>query len=242
MDYRKCRTDIGFWVRFFAWSAGIGVLAAALFYNSPWGLLTAPATAPFVWRYMRAEQSDRQKKELKAEFGEVMALVSGNLQAGYSLEQAFAQVQKTGGTKYRLMSRELSRIVNGLGCGERLEELLLDLGERSGISEVLDFAKMVETAKKFGGNIPQLIRQMTTGFAEAEAVEAEIDTAIAAKRLEGIIMLVVPFGILGYFRVFDPSYTAVLYETPGGRIWMTFSLLVVGLCAMWIGRIIRIEV
>ena len=52
---------------------------------------------------------------------------------------------------------------------------------------------MIEAAKRYGGNIPYLIRQMVRQMQESELVELEIQTVLAAKKLEGRIMLFVPF-------------------------------------------------
>ena len=171
-----------------------------------------------------------------------MEIVSGGLHAGYSLENAFLSARATADREYPLMSRELTLLANGLSCRKRLEELLLEFGRRSGVPEIMEFAGLVETAKVYGGNIPQLIRQMTDNFAQTEQLEAEIQTVIAAKRLEGRIMLVVPFAILLYFRILNPSYMQVLYHTIAGRCCMTICMLIIAACAGWIDKIVRIEV
>ena len=70
----------------------------------------------------------------------------------------------------------------------------------------------------------------------------EIDTVIAAKRMEGTIMIAVPFGIMLMLRLINPSYIEVIYQTIAGRIWMTVCLVVIFLCKLWIEKIVRIEV
>ena len=136
----------------------------------------------------------------------------------------------------------IRRLTCRVFSGKWLEELLLEFGRRSGVPEIMEFAGLVETAKVYGGNIPQLIRQMTDNFAQTEQLEAEIQTVIAAKRLEGRIMLVVPFAILLYFRILNPSYMQVLYHTIAGRCCMTICMLIIAACAGWIDKIVRIEV
>lgn len=72
-------------------------------------------------------------------------------------------------------------------------------------------------------------------------LETEIDTLVAAKRLEGHIMLAVPFFILVYLRVLNPDYVQPLY-TAGGSIVMTICMVVISVAAVWIEKIVRIEV
>ena len=242
MDYRRCTMTAQHWVELGIQCVGIGVLVSALVYRSWWGMLSICAGAPLLWRRDRRIWIWQKKEQLKQEFREVMEIVSGGLHAGYSLENAFLSARATADREYPLMSRELTLLANGLSCRKRLEELLLELGRRSGVPEIMEFAGLVETAKVYGGNIPQLIRQMTDNFAQTEQLEAEIQTVIAAKRLEGRIMLVVPFAILMYFRVLNPSYMQVLYHTIAGRCCMTICMLIIAACAGWIDKIVRIEV
>ena len=140
------------------------------------------------------------------------------------------------------MEAELQILTNGIACHKRIEQLLMALADRSGVDEIRELAAMIEAAKRYGGNIPYLIRRMVRQMQESELVELEIQTALAAKKLEGRIMLFVPFGIVLFLRMTNASYMQVLYTTATGRLWMGVSLAGIGLCAWWIEKIIRIEV
>lgn len=242
MDYRRCKKNAQFFVQLCIRCMAAGGLVSALFYRSWWGMLSVFVLLPFFYRYGERLGVRRQQAQLKSEFREVMVMVSGGLNAGYSLENAFLAVRKTADREYPLMDQELSVLAGGLSCRKRIETLLLDFGRRSGIPEILEFAGLIETAKVYGGNIPQLIRQLTANFADTEMIEAEIETMVAAKKLEGRIMLAVPFGILLYFQLLNPSYIQVLYTTLAGRLCMTVCIGIVSVCAGWIEKIVRIEV
>ncbi len=140
------------------------------------------------------------------------------------------------------MEAELQILMNGIACHKRIEQLLMALADRSGVDEIRELAAMIEAAKRYGGNIPYLIRQMVRQMQESELVELEIQTVLAAKKLEGRIMLFVPFGIVLFLRMTNASYMQVLYTTATGRLWMGVSLAGIGLCTWWIEKIIRIEV
>lgn len=242
MDYRRCEMTAQCWVELGVQCLGIGVLVSTLIYQSWWGMLSICVSAPLLWRRDRKIWIRRKKEQLKQEFREVMEIVSGGLHAGYSLENAFLSARTTAEREYPLMSKELTLLANGLSCRKRIEVLLLEFGRRSGVPEILEFEGLIETAKVYGGNIPQLIRQMTENFAQTEQLEAEIQTVLAAKRLEGRIMLAVPFAILLYFQMLNPSYIQVFYHTIAGRCCMTICMLIIAACAAWIEKIVRIEV
>lgn len=220
----------------------IGAAASWLFYDSAVGMFVAVPLIPVLWKRNKGKIRLEEKAQMKEEFRDAMVMVSGNLNAGYSLENAFLQVYKTNASEYVRMNRELERIANGLSYSNRIEALLLELGKRWDIAEIINFAKLIEAAKQYGGNIPQLIRQMTTNFSDIQETEMEIDTVIAAKRMEGTVMIAVPFGIMLMLRLINTSYIEVIYQTIAGRIWMTVCLVVIFLCKLWIEKIVRIEV
>ena len=244
MDYRVFKPDTGFVVSVGLVSTALSVVVSLLFYDTWRGILLLAVFAPMVWREMKMRCLHRQKRQMKTEFRETIILLSGNLEAGYSLENAMAETYRMladDRRAYPIMQGELYRIVNGIACGQSVDELFLEFGERSGVQEILDFAGLLQFAKHFGGNISRLIRQTATNFADVAMLETEIDTLVAAKRLEGRIMLAVPFLVLVYMRVLNPEYVQPLY-TAGGSIIMTICLVVIGAAAMWIEKIVRIEV
>ena len=245
MDYREFHANQGFLVTVFVESIGISVLISQLFYDTWWGMAVFPVIGLIFWKLNRERWIHNRRRNLKSEFREVMILVSGNLNAGYSLENAFVAVEDNllkGGQEYPLMKPELIRIANGVACNRRIEDLLLDFGRRCGVPEIHDFAELLRAAKRYGGNIQQLIRQTASNLADISITEMEIDTLVSAKRLEGRIMFIVPFGILAYLRLTNPVYLQVVYETIAGKILMTICLAVIGAMAWWIEKIVRIEV
>lgn len=242
MDYQKYKTGIPFWMFVSGISLGISGGTGYLFYDAWWGCWMVVILAPAAYKMTKNLCIERRKRQLKKEFCDVMTLVSGNLHAGYSLENALIQVQRSNGTSFPLMNQELMVLIHGITCKKRVETMLKDLAGRSGIDEIMEFANRLETAKRYGGNIPYLIRQLTTNMLDVELVETEIQTTVAAKRLEGRIMLIVPFGILAFMKITNPEYMCVLYDTIAGHALMTGILLAVGICAWWIEKIIRIEV
>ena len=140
------------------------------------------------------------------------------------------------------MEAELQILTNGIACHKRIEQLLMALADRSGVDEIRELAAMIEAAKRYGGNIPYLIRRMVRQMQESELVELEIQTVLAAKKLEGRIMLFDPFGIELFLRMTNASNMQVLYIPAPGRNRMRVSFSVIGLSSWWIEKILSIEV
>ena len=87
-----------------------------------------------------------------------------------------------------------------------------------------------------------LIRQTAGNISQKQLVELEIMTTIAAKNLEGKIMLIMPMAIMFYMKLTNQEYIEILYEQLFGRIVMSICMIVLAFMWIWIGKITRIEV
>ena len=137
---------------------------------------------------------------------------------------------------------ELEWILSGIDRNVPIEELLKDFGERSGSEDIRNFANVIRAAKKSGGNLINIIQKTVHSIAGKMAVEEEIATMIAAKKLEQKIMLVMPYGILGYLRLTNGEFLTVLYHNGIGMCLMTIFLTGIYLAGIWAERIMDIQI
>lgn len=220
------------------------VMVALLLYNK---IYVSPLLFPvgvYLWRNDRNRYKKQVQDKLRHEFKEFIILLSGSLNAGYSLEQGIKRSydDMVKDRDFSLMPKELSLIINGLSLNKDVEQLLMDMGERCGEERMIEFAKLVATAKKYGGNINLLIDKTKTKLNDKLLVEKEIDTLVAAKKLEGYLMLLMPFGIMLYMRFTNGSYINLLYDSLMGNVIVTIALIIVLVCGFIIKRITEIEV
>jgi tight adherence protein B len=207
---------------------GIAAVTAYCFYNSFWGMIAGVPVGIYVLRRDYGLYQSRCRAGFMEEFRDILQLVDSSINAGYSLENAFLEAgcecERRGAT-YELLQRELMYIENGLACNRRIEALLLEIGERREASEIVEFAGLISIAKRQGGDISGLIRQFNQNISRRKILEQELDTMMAAKRLEGLIMAVMPYFIILYMRLTTPGYMDVLYDTALGRAAMTAALV-----------------
>lgn len=216
-----------------------------LFFHSAVGLTAAIPLGLALWRTDSAHYADRRKKRLREEFKDMIIMLSGNLNVGYSLENSFIRtaedIKKLYGDKCMLLP-EMYSIINGLRCNCDIELLLKDFGSRSKIDEISDCAELIAVTKQHGGDTIRIIRQMARNLSERSSVEAEIEATIAAKQLEGRIMLIMPFAVVWYMDFTNGGYMEMLYRTLAGNIVMGAALALILMAGRIIDRITRIEV
>ncbi len=244
MEYYAYRPGTKWWLCEVMKIILICIVVAELFYDRLWvAVVLLPAGILLIRNDLKTYKK-RVKSKIKLEFGQLITLLSGSLNAGYSLEQGLrsAYEDMSGQEDFKLLERELVLIVNGLNLNKDPEKLLLEMGERCQVEDVIELAGLISTAKRYGGNMNLLIGKAKKNMKDKLLVEGEIDTLISAKRLEGNIMLFMPFVIVLYMRFTNGSYIHTLYDSIVGNVVATVALIVVLVCGEIIKGITRIEV
>lgn len=222
----------------------IGV-TAYLFYDSALAfLLLLPLTIPFL-KKKKNELCRRRVQRLELEFRDVILSVASNIQAGYSIENAFGEAYREIVLLYgneSVMACELSIILRRLANNASIEELLTDLAKRSGAQDIKDFADIFQIAKRGGGNMQAIIADTAQIIGDKQAVRMETDTIMSEKRLEQTIMRYIPFFIIVYISITSKGYFEVLYHNISGQLIMTAALGIYGLSCMLADKILNIEV
>jgi len=171
---------------------------------------------------------DKKKKILLQQFSECIMSVSGSVKAGYAAENAFVESIKDMEMMYgeeAEILKELKLIKGGLASHFSLEKLLHDMGRRTGLEEIKEFAEIFAITKRNGGSLAGVI-QMTAGEISGKVlVEEEIRTTLASKRLEQKIMNGVPFLLVIYLEFTTPGYFEMFFRDFSGIALMTLFLI-----------------
>lgn len=227
-------------------AVGAAGLTAILFYRSVAAvlilLLPVGGTFLYVWE---KEKLKRKEREFTRQFLDALQSVSASLNVGYSLENSLLEAAK----ELRIMYREQDRIlkewnymIRQMKMNVGVEEILEEFSERVDQEDVRNFVTVTATVKKSGGNMAKVIRQTISQIQEKEELNQEIETVISAKKMEFLVMAVIPFGMIAYMMLSFPEFMEVLYQGIPGRIVMT-GCLVLYLAAFGTGfRMIQIEV
>lgn len=245
IDYDRYTFSGKDWVEFALRLFVKGVIICYLFYDSyKAGLLLLP----FVWldyQSLKMEKIEKRKQQLIKQFKEMMESLLTSLNAGYSLEHSFVEAKRDLSLLFEpqaVIFKELNVIIEGLKVNIPLEEQLRDFGNRSGVEDIINFANVVMAAKKSGGNLIRIIEKTVHSISDKMAVEEEIKTMIAAKRLEERIMMIMPYGIIFYLRITNGEFLEVLYHNVLGVMLMTLFLVVIYIADLWARKIMEIRI
>ncbi|MDO4337858.1 MAG: type II secretion system F family protein [Eubacteriales bacterium] len=216
-----------------------------LFYKSMWGLIFMIPVPALFMKWKKRQLIRERKKKLNYQFKDALNSLSVAVQAGYSVENAVSACARDLERLYEKnddIMEEFHYIESQQRVSVPVEELFLDLGERSRVEDIENFAAVFYTAKRTGGDMDKVIQKVARMLGDKIDVKKEIEATLAAKKSEQMIMSLMPAGIILYLQVTSPGFLSVLYGNPFGICAMTICLGIYGL-AYWMGRrIVDIEV
>jgi tight adherence protein B len=216
-----------------------------LFYKSWMGIL---ALSPLIYLYMirkKEKLSENRRWKLNLEFRDGIMAWSASLEAGYSsehaLEEAYKDLSRIYSDKAMIM-QEFTYMINQVNMNIPIEKALEDFGSRSCIEDIQSFSDVFYTAKRTGGDLISIIKTAVGIISDKIEVKREINTLIAAKRLEASIMKTIPVLILIYLFLSSPGFLDPLYHNFFGIIVMSVFLFLYLGAYLIIDKIIAIEV
>lgn len=205
------------------------IFLAYIFYKSYRAVLFLSPLSIAVWKYEKNKKLTEKRKKLSREFKDCLQSVGTNLKAGYSAENAFLESIKDISFLYGPdcdMVKELLRMKQALRNKIPLENILLSLGKRSQIPDIVQFAEVFAIAKRSGGNLADIFYNTLKVMNEKMETDQEIQVLLSAKKMEQKIMSMIPFMIILYISFTSPGFFDVMYHSVAGVIVMTGCLAV----------------
>lgn len=228
-------------------AAGFSLLFAAtyLFYHSVLLSLFLSLTAVLTPRWSRQLLIRRRKEQLRLQFKEALQALTSSLAAGKSLENAIRFALDDLVLLYpdpaSPIIREFTGLVHKLDHAETIEAAFGDIAARSHIDEIEQLSEALATCKRSGGNMVEVMKRTALIINEKLSTEQEIAVLIAQKKLEGRMMMAVPFVFLAFLQLTAPDYMAPLYSGMGYLLLTAALLLLIG-CFWLMNKLMQISV
>jgi tight adherence protein B len=175
---------------------------------------------------------------LQAQLSDVLMILAGSLRAGHSFLQALDSVAKEIDEP---AASEFARALAEVQLGSTIDDALQRLAERIG-SQDLDWAvTAIAIQRKVGGNLAEVLETVAATIRERETIRRQVKVLSAEGRWSVIILILLPFVIVGYLLLVNPSYLAPLWQSPVGRLAIGGAgLLMIG-GTFWMRKIVRLD-
>lgn len=226
--------------------SGLLILAIGyFFYRSLIACVLLLPLFGFLMKEKKRELSKKRRQELNAQFKDLVLSLSANMKAGYAIENALREAYRDMEPLYGAdspIALEMRHMIRGMENNVMLEKLLYDLGLRSHLPDIMQFADVFLIAKKSGGNLTEILEKTAEVIEQKIETDKEIQLMISAKKMEQKIMNLVPFLIIFYIGTTSKGFFDVLYHNLVGILVMTVCLSFYGAAWRLSKKIVEIEV
>lgn len=244
-DYSRCRMTVADRVKTLAAGACLCLVLDYLFYEDPFVLLFMCPLPFFFMKLQEKRMIKRRKRELNYQFKDALVSLSVAIRAGYSPENAVNACSKDLESIYPAgtdIVEEFHYMQSRIRVSVPADELFRDLGRRSRVEDIENFASVLSVCRRMGGDMSAVIQKCAGMVADKIDVHREIETSIASKKAEQNIMSIMPAGIIMYIKLACPGFLDKMYGNAFGVTAMTVCLIIYA-AAFFLGRkIVDIEV
>ncbi len=181
----------------------------------------------------------KRKRDLTAQFKDMLYALSSSLSAGRSVESGLKEALNDMKIIYPDDStdimRELEYIVRGIEMNETVENMFGQFAERAHIEDIENFADIFRTCKRTGGDLVQVIKSTSQTIGDKIEIKQEIDTLISGKKFEFKILMIMPIALIVLLSATAYDYMQPVFETFIGHAVMTATIALFGV-AYFIGQ------
>ncbi len=203
-------------------STALGFLFGWLIFRSilP-GLGFAALAYIFPGVYLNWSISRRQTK-FQNQLIDVLVLVKGAVQAGYSFLQAIDVVVDEVSSP---ASEEFHRVRREVGLGLPLNQALVNLTTRMQSDDLSLVVTAVNINTRVGGNLSTMLEAVVATIRERVQLFNEIRALTSQQRFSGYMLSLLPFIVVAILFVISPDYIGRLFE-PGAMLCIPIGALI----------------
>jgi tight adherence protein B len=182
---------------------------------------------------------DRRRAAFAEQLPNVLQLIAGSIQTGFSLAQAIDAVVREDAQP---ASGEFARALAETQLGVDLTEALLGVATRMGSMDLRWVVMAITIQRETGGNLAEVLRNTVGTMRERAYLRRQVRTLSAEGRLSAYVLLGLPFLIGAWMFYADPAYMRPLYATAIGLVMLIGAILLVIVGAFWMRNMIKVEV
>ena len=140
------------------------------------------------------------------------------------------------------MAQEFALVLSQEKLGLTLDEALEKMLERIPSEDLAIAIHSVLILRETGGDLSETFETIATTIRERRKVSGKIKSMTQQGKLQGLILLLLPFGLGAMLYVVNPPYIIPMVTTQLGWIMIFIMLIFQGVGALWIKKIVNIDV
>ena len=182
---------------------------------------------------------DKRQKKFHNQLLDVLTLIKGSVQAGYSLMQALDLAVKE---VLAPASEEFGRVLFEVRLGLSLEEALLNLAERMENDDLQIVVTAIIINAQVGGNLSTVLEATISTIRDRLHLQGEIRALSSYARYVGNFLSLLPFIAGLIIFLVTPDYFDTVKTELFTQVAFLIALFGIIIGNIWIRRIVRIRV
>jgi tight adherence protein B len=181
----------------------------------------------------------RRTRRVLQQLPDALTLLAGLLRSGHGLSQGLTLLALR---QTAPLQQELQLLLRKHRLGLPLDTALAQLHHRIPEPDVALLAMAIRCSRELGGNLAESLQRLADGLRDRLVLQGKIHALTSQGRLQGVIVGLLPIGLMLVLSWMDPEPMRLLWVTPGG--WAALALIAVleGVGFYLIRRIVSIDV
>jgi len=171
-----------------------------------------------VYRWMRQRRIDKIQQQLP----DGLMMVAGSMRAGLGFAPALESLARDVEPP---LAQEFALVLREQRMGVKMEEALTHFNDRVPVPDVTLFVSAVNISREVGGNLADSMASLGETLRRRLIMEGKVKSLTAQGRLQGIVMALMPVGIITFLSFAYPDTMHSMYHTPLG--WAVIAVAAV---------------
>lgn len=171
-----------------------------------------------LYAWLRQRRIDKIQQQLP----DGLMMVAGSMRAGLGFSSALESLARDTDPP---LAQEFALVLREQRMGVKLEEALVHFNQRVPVQDVTLFVSAVGISREVGGNLAESLAALAATLRRRLIMEGKVKALTAQGRLQGIVMALMPVGLIGFLSLAYPTTMHDLYHTPLG--WGIIGIAVV---------------
>jgi tight adherence protein B len=200
--------------------------------------LVLAAAVPFGAKLLLRFRASRRQAAFADQLDDSLQLMAGSLRAGHSLLRAVDSVASEADAP---TSEEFARIVNETRVGRDLSDALDEVAERMGSEDFTWVAQAIAIHREVGGNLAEVLDAVGHTIRERNAIRRQVKALSAEGKLSAIVLMALPFGVVGFISLTNPGYVAKFTQSLTGYAMLAGAVFMLLVGGLWLRSTVRIK-
>ena len=171
-----------------------------------------------IYTWMRQRRIDKIQQQLP----DGLMMVAGSMRAGLGFTPALESLARDVEPP---LAQEFALVLREQRMGVKLDDALQHFNDRVPVQDVTLFVSAVSISREVGGNLAESLASLSETLRRRLIMEGKVKSLTAQGRLQGIVMALMPVGLIGFLSFAYPDTMHAMYHTPMG--WVVIGIAAV---------------